>query len=84
MLVGMAEVNIPGSKSVTARALFLAAAATGTTVLEELYAKFADAPVSPDLMDLWKSLGVEPSGSSVTLHDAAPLAPVRRASMHPP
>ena len=35
MLVGMAVVKIPGSKSVTARALFLAAAASGTTVLRQ-------------------------------------------------
>ena len=31
----MTEVRLPGSKSVTARALFLAAAASGRTVLRE-------------------------------------------------
>jgi hypothetical protein len=58
-------------------------AATGTTVLEELYARFKDAPVAPDLMDLWKSLGVTPAGTSVALDDFAPLAPVRVAIMRP-
>jgi hypothetical protein len=58
-------------------------AATGTTVLEELYARFKDTPVAPDLMDLWKSLGVTPAGTSVALDDAAPLAPVRAAIMRP-
>jgi len=58
-------------------------AAVGTPVLEELYAKYKDAPVSPDLMGLWQQLGVEPEGSTVRLNDAAPLAAIRRAIMRP-
>ena len=58
-------------------------AATGTTVLEDLYARFKDAPVAPDLTALWKSLGVTPAGSSVALDDSAPLAAVRSAIMRP-
>jgi hypothetical protein len=56
-------------------------AATGTTVLEDLYAKLKDQPVSPDLMALWNSLGVHADGNSVTLSDTAPLAAVRQAIM---
>jgi hypothetical protein len=57
--------------------------ATGTKVLEELYAKMKDSPVSPDLHDLWARLGVVPDGGTVTLHDDAPLADTRRAIMAP-
>ena len=49
--------------------------ATGTTVLEDLYAKYKDQPVTPDLMGLWKSLGIEASGASVALNDSAARAP---------
>jgi hypothetical protein len=55
--------------------------ATGTTVLEDLYAQYKDKPVTPDLMGLWKKLGIEPSGASAVLNDAAALAPVRQAIM---
>jgi hypothetical protein len=56
-------------------------AATGTTVLADLYAKFKDQPVTPDLVGLWKSLGIEASGTSVSLNNSAPRAPVRAAIM---
>ena len=49
--------------------------------LEELYARMKDAPVTPDLMTLWRDLGVEPDGASVHLSDHAPLADVRHAIM---
>lgn len=55
--------------------------AVGTHTLEELYARMKDTPDSPDLMALWRELGVEPDGDSVRLTDAAPLAPVRHAIM---
>ena len=58
-------------------------AAVGTAVLEELYAKYKDTPVSPDLMGLWQQLGIEPEGSGVRLNDAAPLAEIRHAIMRP-
>ena len=57
--------------------------ATGTKVLEELYAQMKDSPVSPDLHDLWAKLGVVSDGGTVTLRDDAPLADVRRAIMQP-
>jgi hypothetical protein len=56
-------------------------AAVGTRTLEDLYAHMKDAPVAPDLMTLWRELGVLPQGDSVTLSDAAPLAAVRHAIM---
>jgi hypothetical protein len=58
-------------------------AAVGVSVLEELYAQFKGAPVSPDLMKLWQELGVEPQGDTVRLNEAAPLADIRRAIMRP-
>jgi hypothetical protein len=58
-------------------------AAVGVSVLEELYAQFKEAPVSPDLMKLWQELGVEPQGDTVRLNEAAPLADIRRAIMRP-
>jgi hypothetical protein len=56
-------------------------AAVGTPVLEDLYAQMKDTPVTPDLMGLWRKLGVEPDGSSVRLTDDAPLAAVRQSIM---
>lgn len=53
--------------------------ATGMAVLAELYAGMKDKPVTPDLPQLWKDLGVEIVGRSVSLRDDAPLSAVRRA-----
>lgn len=58
-------------------------AAVGVSVLEDLYAHYKDTSVSPDLMQLWRELGVEPDGDTVRLNDAAPLADIRRAIMRP-
>jgi hypothetical protein len=66
------------------RVLRSADAAVGVKVLEELYAKYGDAPVTPDLAQLWSQLGVERDGDSVRLDDAAPLAAIRRAIMRAP
>jgi hypothetical protein len=57
--------------------------AVGTTTLEDLYARMKDTSVTPDLMTLWRELGIQPEDSSVQLSDSAPLAEVRRAIMHP-
>jgi hypothetical protein len=54
-------------------------AATGTTVLEDLYAKMKDTPVTPDLVSLWTQLGIEPGATA--FRDDAPLADVRKAIM---
>jgi hypothetical protein len=56
-------------------------AAVGVPVLEELYTQMKDTPVTPDLMGLWRKLGVEPEGDSVRLTDDAPLAQVRQSIM---
>jgi len=59
-------------------------AAVGTHTLAAQYARMKDAPVTPDLMALWRQLGIEPDGASVRLSDTAPLADVRRAIMRAP
>jgi hypothetical protein len=58
-------------------------AAVGVPVLEDLYAKVKDTPMTPDLMGLWRSLGVEPDSSGVRLSDDAPLANIRHSIMQP-
>ncbi|MGH8137263.1 MAG: hypothetical protein ACREVV_03590 [Steroidobacteraceae bacterium] len=63
------------------RVFATADAATGTTVLADLYARMKDTPVSPDLPALWSKLGVEADGAAVHLNDTAPLADVRKAIM---
>jgi hypothetical protein len=53
--------------------------ATGTTVLEDLYAKWSKAPVEVDLESLWGQLGISLADGKVTLINDAPLASVRTA-----
>lgn len=65
------------------RVFAIADEATGTHVLEEMYAQMKDKPVAPDLQDLWAKLGVVADGGSVKLQDDAPLAAVRLAIMKP-
>ena len=52
--------------------------ATGTHVLEDLYAEWKDKPVMVDLPKLWHDLGVEKKGDTVVFHDDAPDAAVRK------
>ena len=59
-------------------------AAVGTHTLEDLYAQMKDTPVAPDLMQLWRELGVVSEDGTVRLDDQAPLAEVRRAIMRAP
>lgn len=66
-----------------ARVLKVGDEATGTTVLRDLYAQMKDKPMSPDLGELWKQLGIRQSGDSVVLEDDAPLAATRKAIMAP-
>ena len=65
------------------RVMKLGDAATGTTVLQDLYAQMKDKPLSPDLPALWKQLGILESGNSVEFDDDAPLAATRKAIMAP-
>lgn len=53
--------------------------ATGTHVLEELYAAWKDKPVDVDLPKLWQQLGIERKGDTVVFSDNAPEAGVRVA-----
>jgi hypothetical protein len=62
-----------------ARALKVADQAVGVPVLEELYDRMKARPVTPDLPQLWKDLGINRQGETVVFDDSAPLAPVRRA-----
>jgi hypothetical protein len=61
------------------RALKTGDAASGTTVLMDLYNEMKAKPVTVDLPDLWKRLGVESSGRTVIFHDDAPLSAIRKA-----
>jgi len=53
--------------------------AVGASVLEPLYAKMKDKPVTVDLDSLWVHLGVRSDGAAVRFDDNAPLAEVRHA-----
>jgi hypothetical protein len=53
--------------------------ASGTRVLQDLYAAWKDKPVEVDLQKLWHELGVEKKGGTVVFHDDAPLAEIRQA-----
>jgi len=61
------------------RALRAGDDATGVSVLQELYTQMRSAPHSVDLDQLWHKLGIERQGSTVILHDDAPLAYIRKA-----
>lgn len=65
------------------RALATGDKATGTKVLQDLYAKMKDSPAPVDLGQLWKELGVEHTGGHVTFRDDAPLAAIRKAITEP-
>jgi hypothetical protein len=54
-------------------------AATGTHVLVEFYERMRDKPVTVDLDDLWKQLGVGESNGSISFNAKAPLADIRQA-----
>ena len=61
------------------RVIAVGDAATGTTVLRELYDEMKGAPVQVDLPALWRQLGVVKRGDVVTFDDSAPLANIRKA-----
>jgi len=54
-------------------------AATGTSVLSDLYHEMKDQPVSPVLTRLWKDLGIRQINGRVQFDDSAWLATTRRA-----
>jgi hypothetical protein len=53
--------------------------ATGVAVLISLYDKMKDKPYDVDLGAMWRDLGVERTGNTVSFNDAAPMARVRDA-----
>jgi hypothetical protein len=53
--------------------------AVGVDVLQPLYTRMKDKPVSVDLEGLWTQLGVRSEGGSVRFDDSAALAAIRRA-----
>lgn len=63
-----------------ARALKVGDEATGTSVLEDLYYKMKDKPVTVDLGSLWRELGVQRfRNGGISFTDDAPLASVRKS-----
>jgi len=62
------------------RALRVGDEASGTDVLEDLYKGMADKPVTVDLPNLWRELGIQRSqDGDVSFVDDAPLASVRKS-----
>jgi hypothetical protein len=61
------------------RALRVADDAIEVPVLQTLYDQMKATPVSVDLPQLWRRLGIDSHGDGVSLDDSAPLAPLRRA-----
>src|SRR6185312_15285302 len=61
------------------RAFSVGDKALGLPILEQLYAKMKDKPVSVDLDKLWKALGVSQQDGVANFDDRAPLAPIREA-----
>jgi hypothetical protein len=53
--------------------------AVDVNVLEPLYTRMKDKPVSVDLDSLWTQLGVQSDGANVRFNDSATLAAIRRA-----
>lgn len=66
-----------------ARVMATGDAATGTDVLTRLYGKMKDAPLAPDLDQLWRDLGINVTDDRVHFTDSAPRAFVRRALTAP-
>ena len=58
--------------------------ATNVRVLSTLYEQMRDTPVTPDLVGLWKRLGVKPTSDGVEFDDGAPLASIRKTITAPP
>lgn len=57
--------------------------ATGTMVLQDLYARWKDTPITVDLGGLWSELGVQYGPRGITFHDDAPLAKIRQSITRP-
>ena len=58
--------------------------ATGTHVLEEMYTRWSDSPVSVNLSELWGQLGIEKEKNTIKFDSRASLAAIREAITNPP
>jgi hypothetical protein len=65
------------------RVLRIGDQATGTTVLEDLYAMWGKEPVNVDLQSLWAQLGLRMADGKVIFDDDAPFAAERIAITKP-
>jgi hypothetical protein len=61
------------------RALKAGDEGVGVPVLTELYDRMKAAPAATDLPELWRKLGVQTAGKTVTFDNSAPWAEIRRA-----
>lgn len=57
--------------------------ATGTHVLEEMYAQWSETPVPVDLPVLWQQLGIQPGSNPAQFDSSAPLTAIRVAITNP-
>jgi hypothetical protein len=62
-----------------ARILSVGDQATGTRVLEEMYARWSETPVPVNLAEVWSQLGVQMDQAKIVFDSKAPLAPTRLA-----
>jgi hypothetical protein len=58
--------------------------ATGTHVLEEMYTRWSDSPVSVDLSELWGQLGIVEEKNTIKFDSKASLATIREVITNPP
>jgi hypothetical protein len=66
------------------RVLATADKAVGVDVLTRLHNEMGAKPVTPDLADLWRDLGLRSSGEALEFDDTAPLAAIRKAITEAP
>lgn len=65
------------------RILSVADKAVGADVLTRLHNEWGQKPVTPDLDQLWRDLGLRNAGRSLEFDDTAPLAAIRKAITEP-
>jgi hypothetical protein len=65
------------------RILVAADKAVGVDVLTRLHNEWGQKPVTPDLSQLWRDLGLRNTGGSLEFDDGAPLASIREAITAP-
>lgn len=66
------------------RILTAADKAVGVDVMTRLHDEWGRKPVTPDLTQLWRDLGLRVAGGNLEFDDSAPLAAIREAITAPP